>query len=391
MASVPPGFRLGLEVLLGGRRGLVRGARVGLITNPTGVDQRLRSTVDLLRGDAEVKLVALYGPEHGVRGSAQAGAYLPPYVDERTGLPVHSLYGGTRKPTPEMLADVDVLLFDMQDVGARPYTYVTTLALALQAVGERGLPLIVLDRPNPLGGVEVQGPVLEPSYASFVGLYPLPLRHGLTVGELALFFNEASGLKADLTVVPMDGWGRAMYYDATPLQWVPPSPNLPTLTAALVYPGTVLLEGTNLSEGRGTAKPFELVGAPFINGDELAASLAASSLPGVMFRAASFTPTFSKHGGEPCHGVQLYVTDRQTYKPVETGLAVVKAVRDLYPGAFSFLSPEDGGPPFFDLLVGNGWVREGLLEGTAVAPLAQRWGPGLRRFKKQREPYLLYP
>ena len=384
-------FQLGVEVLLGRRKGLVRGARVGLITNPAGVDQRLRSTVDLLYQNPDVSLSALYGPEHGVRGSAQAGAYLPSYVDERTGLPVHSLYGETRKPTPEMLADIDVLLFDLQDVGARPYTYLSTLALALQAASEQGLPFVVLDRPNPLGGAEVQGPVLEPGYASFVGLYPLPLRHGLTAGELALFFNGTSGFNAELTVAPMDGWERAMYYDATPLPWAPPSPNLPTLTAALVYPGTVLLEGANLSEGRGAAKPFELVGAPFINGDELAESLGRSSLPGVIFRAASFAPTFSKYNGELCHGVRLHVTDRQAYKPVETGLSVVKAVRDLYPEAFSFLPPGDGGPPFFDRLVGNGWVREGLLEGVAVASLARRWGPGLRRFIKQREPYLLYP
>ena len=374
---------LGVDVLLGDQKDLIRGKKVGLITNPTGVDKDLNSIVDLLNNDPEVELTALYGPEHGVRGDAQAGQYVEYYIDEVTGLPVYSLYGKTRKPTPEMLEGVDVLLFDIQDVGTRFYTYIYTMALAMEAANENGIPFIVLDRPNPLGGEKVEGPVLDPEFASFVGQYAIPLRHGMTVGELARLFNTEFGIGADLTVVEMKGWKRKAYFDDTGLPFVMPSPNMPTLETALVYPGAALVEGTNLSEGRGTTKPFELIGAPFVNSTELAAALNDLQLPGVKFRAASFTPTFSKHSGKLSHGVQIHVTDRDKYQPVETGLHIVKTVHDLYPEDVTLTA-------FFDNLIGNGWIREGIENGMSVEEMKAQWKSELKKFEKVRKQYLIY-
>lgn len=385
VATEPEPFQLGFEVLLQERLDEIRGKNVGLITNPTGVDQELNSIVDLFHNHPDVNLVALYGPEHGVRGDAQAGEYVEFYIDEKTGLPVYSLYGETRKPTPEMLEDVDVLLFDIQDVGTRFYTYIYTMAYAMEAAAENDIEFIVLDRPNPLGGTKVQGPVLEPEYASFVGLYPIPLRHGLTVGELALLFNEEFDLGADLEVVEMQGWKRSMYYDDTPLHWVLPSPNMPTLDTALVYPGAALIEGTNVSEGRGTTKPFELIGAPFINGTDLAEQLNALELPGVIFRTAYFTPLFSKHSGELSGGIQIHITDVNAFDPVETGLAIVKTIHDMYPDDFQFRADS-----FFDNLVGNGWIREEINKGTSTEDIASRWQEDLQDFQQIRKHYLLY-
>ncbi|SIT72720.1 Uncharacterized conserved protein YbbC, DUF1343 family [Edaphobacillus lindanitolerans] len=374
---------LGVDVLLGDQKDLIRGKKVGLITNPTGVDKDLNSIVDLLHNDPEVELTALYGPEHGVRGDAQAGQYVEYYIDEVTGLPVYSLYGKTRKPTPEMLEGVDVLLFDIQDVGTRFYTYIYTMALAMEAANENGIPFVVLDRPNPLGGEKVEGPVLDPEFASFVGQYAIPLRHGMTVGELARLFNTEFGIGADLTVVEMKGWKRKAYFDDTGLPFVMPSPNMPTLETALVYPGAALVEGTNLSEGRGTTKPFELIGAPFVNSTELAAALNDLQLPGVKFRAASFTPTFSKHSGKLSHGVQIHVTDRDKYQPVETGLHIVKTVHDLYPEDVTLTA-------FFDNLIGNGWIREGIENGMSVEEMKAQWKNELKKFEKVRKQYLIY-
>ena len=374
---------LGVDVLLGDQKDLIRGKKVGLITNPTGVDKDLNSIVDLLHNDPEVELTALYGPEHGVRGDAQAGQYVEYYIDEVTGLPVYSLYGKTRKPTPEMLEGVDVLLFDIQDVGTRFYTYIYTMALAMEAANENGIPCVVLDRPNPLGGEKVEGPVLDPEFASFVGQYAIPLRHGMTVGELARLFNTEFGIGADLTVVEMKGWKRKAYFDDTGLPFVMPSPNMPTLETALVYPGAALVEGTNLSEGRGTTKPFELIGAPFVNSTELAAALNDLRLPGVKFRAASFTPTFSKHSGKLSHGVQIHVTDRDKYQPVETGLHIVKTVHDLYPEDVTLTA-------FFDNLIGNGWIREGIENGMSVEEMKAQWKSELKKFEKVRKQYLIY-
>ncbi|MDN3020118.1 DUF1343 domain-containing protein [Paenibacillus sp. BSR1-1] len=383
-------FRLGVEVLLQDKIDLIKGKRVGLITNPTGVDQKLNSIVDLLYKNPNVNLTALYGPEHGVRGSAQAGQYVESYIDEKTGVPVYSLYGNTKKPTPEMLSNVDVLLFDIQDVGTRYYTYIYTMALAMEAAKENNIPIIVLDRPNPLSGTKVEGPVLEDKYSSFVGEYAIPVRHGMTVGELAQLFNKEFGIGADLTVVKMDGWKRNMYYDETPLDFVMPSPNMPTLDTALVYPGACLIEGTNVSEGRGTTRPFELIGAPFINSDDLAAKLNSYHLPGVTFRAASFTPSTSKFVNKLSNGIQIHVTDRNSYKPFETGLYIVKTIHDMYPNDFQFRTPGSNGISFFDNLTGNGSIRAGIEAGKSIEEMKAEWQPSLEKFMDVREKYLLY-
>ncbi|KMJ58752.1 hypothetical protein AB685_06615 [Bacillus sp. LL01] len=383
-------FELGVEVLLNEEKHLIEGKRVGLITNPTGVDQELNSIVDTLHNDPDTELTALYGPEHGVRGDAQAGQYVDFYIDEKTGLPVYSLYGPTRKPTPEMLEDIDVLLFDIQDVGTRFYTYIYTMAYAMEAAQENDIPFVVLDRPNPLSGLKVEGPVLDMKYASFVGNYAIPLRHGMTVGELAKLFNEEFGIGADLTVVEMNGWKRNMYYDDTPPEFVMPSPNMPTLDTALVYPGGALIEGTNVSEGRGTTKPFELIGAPFMNADDVASTLNDLELEGVTFRAASFTPTFSKHAGSLSHGIQIHITDRDDFKPVETGLHIVKTIHDMYPEDFAFRAENSAGISFFDNLIGNSWIRKGIEEGRSVEDLVSQWQGELSEFNKVRKQYLIY-
>ncbi|WP_411740262.1 exo-beta-N-acetylmuramidase NamZ domain-containing protein [Peribacillus sp. S4] len=375
----------GIEVLLKEEKNVLSGKKVGLITNPTGIDSKLTSIVDLLHDDPDIHLTALFGPEHGVRGDAQAGASVEYYIDEKTGLPVYSLYGKTKKPTPEMLKDVEVLVFDIQDVGTRYYTYIYTMAYAMEAAKENDIPFIVLDRPNPQGGESVDGPVLEPEFSSFVGLYPIPLKHGMTVGELATLFNKEFKIGADLKVIKMKGWKRDMDYDDTGLPFVLPSPNMPTVSTTLVYPATGLIEGTNVSEGRGTTKPFELIGAPYINGDELAGKLNALRLPGVKFRAASFTPTFSKHAGKLSHGVEIYITDREQFKAVPTGLHIIKTIQDLYPGDFEFLAANN-----FNLLIGNGWIMSRIKEGSTVNEILKEYQVKQDAFKKVRKNYLLY-
>ncbi|MGE7760467.1 exo-beta-N-acetylmuramidase NamZ family protein [Peribacillus sp. NPDC097895] len=377
--------RTGIEVLLKEEKNVLRGKKVGLITNPTGIDSKLTSIVDLLHDDPDIQLTALFGPEHGVRGDAQAGASVEYYIDKKTGLPVYSLYGKTKKPTPEMLKDVEVLVFDIQDVGTRYYTYIYTMAYAMEAAKENDIPFIVLDRPNPQGGESVDGPVLEPEFSSFVGLYPIPLKHGMTVGELATLFNKEFNIGADLKVIQMKGWKRDMDYDDTGLPFVMPSPNMPTVSTTFVYPATGLIEGTNVSEGRGTTKPFELIGAPYINSDELAAKLNALRLPGVKFRAASFTPMFSKHAGTLSHGVEIYVTDREEFKAVPTGLHIIKTIHDLYPGDFEFLKANN-----FSLLIGNGWVRSRIEDGSSVNEIMKEFQVKQNAFKKVRKHYLLY-
>ncbi|WP_430695070.1 exo-beta-N-acetylmuramidase NamZ family protein [Peribacillus frigoritolerans] len=375
----------GIEVLLKEEKNVLSGKKVGLITNPTGIDSKLTSIVDLLHDDPDINLTALFGPEHGVRGDAQAGASVEYYIDEKTGLPVYSLYGKTKKPTPEMLKDVEVLVFDIQDVGTRYYTYIYTMAYAMEAAKENDIPFIVLDRPNPQGGESVDGPVLEPEFSSFVGLYPITLKHGMTVGELATLFNKEFKIGADLKVIKMKGWKRDMDYDDTGLPFVLPSPNMPTVSTTFVYPATGLIEGTNVSEGRGTTKPFELIGAPYINSDELAGKLNALRLPGVKFRAASFTPTFSKHAGKLSHGVEIYITDREEFKAVPTGLHIIKTIQDLYPGDFEFLAANN-----FNLLIGNGWIVSRIKAGSTVNEILKEYQVRQDAFKKVRKNYLLY-
>lgn len=377
-------FKLGIDVLLKDRMDLIKGKNIGLITNPTGVNGNLVSDVDLFFHNPNVNLVALYGPEHGVRGGHQAGDYVPYYIDKETGLPVYSLYGPTRKPTSDMLKNVDVLVFDIQDVGTRYYTYIYTMAYAMQAAAEKHIPFIVLDRPNLIGGTKVQGPVLDPDYSSFVGMYPIALRHGMTVGELAKYFNKEFHIGADLTVVKMQGWKRSMSFQDTKQQFVMPSPNMPTEKTALVYPGMALIEGTNVSEGRGTTRPFELIGAPWINAEALANALNSKHLPGTRFRPAYFTPTFSKYQGQMCAGIQVHVLNQQAFNPVVTGLMVVKTIHDMYPEQFAFKASH------FDQLIGNSWVREGIESGMKVSDMQKRWQKGLKAFEKKREQYLLY-
>lgn len=402
-------MKLGVEVLFEKHLDLLRGKRVGLITNPSGTTRGLESIIELFRAHPDVKLVALYGPEHGVRGNAQAGEYVAFYYDEQFKLPVFSLYGQSHRPPPDMLSNIDeymrnfdtndtgkrierdmvqaidVMVFDLQDVGTRVYTYIATMAYAMEAAAEQGIPFVVLDRPNPINGVTMDGPILQPQFSSFIGLYPIPLQHGMTTGELARLFNDKFlKKKAQLTVVPMEGWRRTDWFDDTGLPWVLPSPNLPTLDSAVVYPGQVIFEGTNLSEGRGTTKPFELFGAPWIDGYTLARELNALQLPGVRFREAWFTPTFSKFKGERCGGCQLHVTDRATYRSIPTTLAILQTVKRLYG---DHLKLHDR---YFDKVMGTSEVREALLRGEPWARIVAGWEAGLREFGALREPYLLY-
>jgi uncharacterized protein YbbC (DUF1343 family) len=377
----------GLDVLLGPKRALLAGKRVGLITNPTGVTVKLESAINRMAQARDFKLAALFGPEHGVRGDAQAGAAVADRIDARTGLPAYSLYGTTRKPTPAMLAGLDVLVFDIQDIGARFYTYPWTLALMMQAAREAGKGVIVADRPNPIGGIRVEGPVLDPALASFVGAYPIPIRHGMTLGELALMVNTDFGIGCDLTVVTCTNWRRPDDATQTCLPWVPPSPNMPTIDTAFIYPGTCLIEGTNLSEGRGTTKPFELIGAPFIDAHGLADRLNQRNLPGAHFRPAWFTPSFSKSQGQLCAGVQLHITDRAAFAPVDAGIAILLDVARHHNKDFSFLP---GDPPFFDKLAGVSWLREAILAGESLDAIKTRWQPELTAFKLKRARRLLY-
>lgn len=379
-----PKVELGVDRLMDSPE-ILAGKRVGLITNPTGIDANMTSIVDLFHTSDDFELTALYGPEHGVRGDAQAGSTISSYIDEVTGLPVYSLYGATKKPTAEMLKDVDVLVFDIQDVGTRFYTYIYTMAYAMEAAAENDIPFVVLDRPNPQGGLRVEGPVLDPAYSSFIGLYPIPLKHGMTVGELARLFNKEYQLQADLEVVKMKGWKRSMLYEDTGLPFVMPSPNMPTTDTVNVYPATGLFEGTNLSEGRGTTKPFQLIGAPYVKAHDYAKTLNGLELPGVTFRAASFTPTFSKNAGKLSHGVEVYVTEPSKFEAVKTGIAMVKTAHDLYPDEFDFLAND-----FITKLTGNSYVKDMILASESLEAIMTKVDAERDAFLPIRKEYLLY-
>ena len=373
----------------------LRGRRVGLLTNATGVTADLTPLPDLLAAAPGVELAALFAPEHGLAGGALAGEQVATTVHPRLGVPVYSLYGEQRAPTADQLAGLDLLLIDLQDVGARFFTYASTVSLMLEACGRGGPPVLLLDRPNPINGVAIEGPLLEPACRSFVGWEPVPIRHGLTLGELARYANEVRGYGAGLTVLPLLGWRRADRYDATGLPWVPPSPNIPTVATATVYPGTCLLEGTTLSEGRGTTLPFELLGAPWLDADRLAAALNALALPGARWRPAAFTPWQGPgsrvHAGVPCGGVQLHVTDRDAFRPVEAALHFLATARRLAPDDFAWRAPaEPGGPHFFDLLAGTPRLRAALDDGVPVPEIVASWQDDLAGFTDRRRPYLLY-
>ncbi len=380
----------GLDILLSERLDVLRNQRVGLVTNPTGVTRDLNSNIAALRA-AGVNLVALFGPEHGFTASAADATPITSGRDARTGLPIHSLYGDTRQPTDEMLAHLDVMLFDLQDVGVRFYTYTATLALTLKACAASGVRLVVLDRPNPINGITVEGPLLEPALQSFIGQGPLPIRYGMTIGELAQFYNRELNIGAELTVIALRGWTRAMWFDETGLTWVPPSPGMPHESTTIVYPGMCFIEGTNLSEGRGTALPFEIAGAPWLDGYALAEELNAQRLDGVRFRAITFSPEASKHAGRVCGGVQVHVTDRAAFRAVTTGLRVIAACRAQAPARFEFLSTSwEGKPPHVDLLTGTPRVRAALVSNPSIDLLAKEWSPELARFNQTRRRHLAY-
>ncbi len=391
------GVRAGIDVLAAEGFRPLSGMRVGVVCNPASVDRRLAHLADLLAGGAGVTLARLFGPEHGVRGAAQDMASVEGTArDARTGVPVVSLYGASvasLRPSPESLSGLDALVVDLQDVGSRYYTFIYTMLLCLEAAGEARLPVWVLDRPNPIGGVTIEGNLVAEGFASFVGLHPLPVRHGMTLGELAALFVRERGLDVELHVVAMEGWRRSMFHDETGLCWIPPSPNMPALETALCYGGQCLLEGTNLSEGRGTTRPFEIFGAPFIEPYALCEALAAQELPGVLFRPLWFTPAFHKHAGESCGGAMLHVTDRRAYRPFATGVAIVAAARGLWPEGFRWRTERYEfveGIPAFDLLCGTDRIRRAIERGVPAAEIAAGWEQDERAFAARRAPFLRY-
>ncbi len=381
---------VGLSVLFREGMGCVEGQSIGLITNQTGIDPQFRSNLTLFAEHPKVRLAALFSPEHGISGTAQAGIQTASAIGKGRQVPIHSLYGETRQPTPEMLDGIDVLVYDIQDVGSRFYTYISTMLRAMSAAAANSVDFIVLDRPNPIRGDRVEGNLLQPAFRSFVGETTIPIRHGMTVGELALFCKAELdfAFSSRLQVVPMHGWRREVWYDQTGLTWVPPSPNMPTVETATLYPGTCLIEGTNLSEGRGTTKPFEWIGAPWINPDRWGDTLNNLDLPGVHFRPIQFTPTFSKYAEQECHGVQVHLTDRDQFKPVDVGLHLIATAQQDYSDRFEFL--ENKGRYFFDLLAGTDELRLRLMKRESPTEIVQSWEAGVTKFIERCRPHLLY-
>ncbi|MDP1571113.1 MAG: DUF1343 domain-containing protein [Vicinamibacterales bacterium] len=383
---------LGSTLLLASGR--LRGLRVGIVANPASIDHEYRHIVDRLADAHDVRLAAIFGPQHGFRSDVQDNMIETPHGQDATRrIPIYSLYSDTREPAPEMLEGLDALVIDLQDIGARIYTYIYTMANCLRACQRHGIHVIICDRPNPIGGIGVEGPTLEAGYESFVGQFPIPMRHGMTIGELARCFNEHFAIGADLEVVPMTGWQRGMYWDETGLPWVMPSPNIPTLESAVVYPGTVLFEGTLASEGRGTTRPFELIGAPWIEPERFAAGLNQRALPGVHFRPVVFEPTFQKHARTTCGGCQVHVTDRRQFRPVATGVAVLEAVRAADPSSFAWRPPPyeyEARLQPIDILAGSPALREAIDRGVPAADIAAGWAEASDAFQSLRTPFLHY-
>jgi len=388
-----PSVRSGLDVLLAERARRLRGRRVALLAHQASVDGRLRHAAPLLADLRGVNLVALWAPEHGLWGAPQDHAHIRADRDPVTGLRVHTLYGERRHPTGAMLRETDVVVVDLQDVGAKYYTFIWTMALVMREAAAAGVEVVVLDRPNPLGGAIVEGNVPDPAYASFVGLYPLAIRHGMTIGEIARYLHATHDLRCRLDVVPMRGWRRRMLWEDTGLPWVPPSPNMPTPDAARVYPGGCLYEGTNLSEGRGTTRPFEWVGAPYLDADEYAEGLDALGLPGVTFRPARFTPMFHKWAHRLCDGVQVHVTDAARFKPYLTGLGIIAEARRQAPRAFAWKRPpyefEQRKLPI-DIIVGTDTIRKAIERRRPLGEIERAWRPGLAAWMRRRARFLLY-
>lgn len=386
--------KLGLDVLRDSGFAPLRGRRVGLLTNPSAVDRELSSTYRILTRAPEISVTALFAPEHGFAGVMPDGELITATVDARTGLPVHSLYGESLLPTGDMLMDVDVLVCDIQDIGVRYYTYPWTISYVLEAAGEHSVPVLILDRPNPLGGVRIAGPTLDMSLSSLVGRYPMPVQHGLTLGEMARWMNGTwNSSPADLTVTPCEGWRRDQQWEQAHLCWVPPSPNMPHLSTLHHYPGACLVEGTNLSEGRGTALPFEIVGAPGLDALTLADRLNRepwAAAMGARFRPHCFRPTASKWAGEDCQGVQVHIADLDRWRPIEVWLGVIATIRAVAGQFFAWNQSH------FDRLTGSPWIRKALETGgekppgTLLAQLAAEWIEDCNAFSIERRPFLLY-
>ncbi len=386
--------KLGLEKILNEQANLLKGLRVGLVCNPASVNHRFQHAADLFFENDNINLTALFGPQHGIRGDVQDNMIETSHIiDSRTEIPIYSLYSETREPTEEMLSGLDALVFDLQDVGCRVYTFIYTMANCMRACAKYGKKMFVLDRPNPINGVDVEGNLLEIGHESFVGMYPIPMRHGMTVGELAQLFNSDFELHCDLEIITMENWNREDFYDETDAPWVMPSPNMPTVDTAVVFPATVYFEGTKVSEGRGTTKPFEIIGASYINALEYADALTSLKLPGVIFRSINFLPTFQKFAGENCSGVFLHIVDRKIFEPVITGLAMIKTIFDLYSSDFEWKNPPyeyifDRNP--FDVIAGTTKIREFFEEGKEILAIKSSWQGEIKRFCKDREKYLLY-
>lgn len=383
---------LGSERLIDSPR--LNGLKVGILANPASVDHEFRHIVDRLADASGFTLAAIFGPQHGFRSDLQDNMIETPHAtDPRSGVPIFSLYSETREPSKEMLDLIDVLVIDIQDVGARIYTFIYTMANCLRAAAKAGTPVIVCDRPNPIGGLQVEGPMLEPGFESFVGQFPVPMRHGMTVAELARLFNERHEIDAPLEIVPMEGWSREFYFDDTEIPWVMPSPNMPTLDTAIVYPGTVLFEGAMVSEGRGTTRPFELIGAPWLDGAALTARLNEIGLNGAHFREVTFEPTFQKHAKEPCGGTQIHVTSRWDFEPVKAGVAVLRECYGLSPDKFKWRDPpyeyEHDKMPI-DILAGSTELRRQIEQQVPIEEIAAGWRTGVEAFEDIRKPYLLY-
>ena len=373
----------------------LKGSRVGLVVHPASVNSELEHALDCFFKSRKFELAALFGPQHGIRGETQDNMIeWKGFRDRKTSLPVYSLYSNTRKPAPSMLKDIEALAIDMQDIGSRYYTFIWTMELCMQACMETGKPVVVLDRPDPLGGIITEGPVLEMPYASFVGQRPIPVRHGMTIAEIAAYLKNEFYPSLEFHIIPMKGWKRKMLFDETGLPWVLPSPNMPTLDTALVYPVMCLLEATNISEGRGTTRPFEIFGAPFVDAEMLAEKLKSFKLPGVIFRPMYFQPTFQKHAGKLCGGTQIHVTDRNRFKPFKTGCAVLKAVYDLYPDSFKWKQPpyeyETEKMPI-DILAGTDRFRKDIESGKKLQYMEEWWSEQCSKFNKTvRNKYLIY-
>jgi uncharacterized protein YbbC (DUF1343 family) len=387
-------IRPGIEVLINDKLSTLAGQRIGLVCNQATVLPDLRHAADVFFDHPEINLTTLFGPQHGIRGDVQDNMIETDHtVDARTGLPIYSLYSETREPTDAMLENVDTIVFDLQDVGCRIYTFVYTMANCMRAAKRLGKRVVVCDRPNPIGGVAIEGNSTEPEFRSFVGQFEIPTRHGMTTGELALMFNEHFGIGCELEVVKMDGWSREMWFEDTGLPWVLPSPNMPTVDTAVVFPATVHVEGTELSEGRGTTKPFEINGAPFINAYDWAAALEAYNFPGVVFRQTNFIPTFQKWAGQLCGGVQIHVTDREAFTPVFVGITMIKTAYDLYTEHFQWKQADyeyEFGKNPFDVVCGTDKIRKAIESGSPLKEIEESWAKGLKAFAEARTSYLMY-